>query len=378
MASEQIFTNAKIVLPDRIIEGNVVIDDGMIAQLDEGSSSKGEDFTGDYLIAGLVELHTDHLEAHYLPRPGVRWNMQAALLAHDAQIATSGITTVFDCLRIGMQYDDFEPGEVRTMADAILTMQTEDKLRSEHFLHLRCEVSSSQALAEFATFDDHEDVRLVSLMDHAPGQRQFQSIDQYELYFKTKKGLNDEEFERFVRHRISESQKFSQPQRREIAEKCWTRGISLASHDDATIEHVHEAVRDHVRIAEFPTSVEAAAASIENGMSVLMGAPNVVRGRSHSGNVSARELAAAGHLQILSSDYVPSSMLHAPFVLAEEVDSISLPQALTLVTDEPAKAVGLDDRGRIEVGRRADFIRVCRDQGPPVVRAVWREGKRVA
>ncbi|MEC9462452.1 MAG: alpha-D-ribose 1-methylphosphonate 5-triphosphate diphosphatase, partial [Pseudomonadota bacterium] len=362
-----------------IVDGSVVIRDGKIASIDEGKSSTGEDFGGDYLIPGLVELHTDHLESHYSPRPGVRWHMTSAIQAHDAQIVTSGITTVFDCLRMGSDEDGgFDKGEMREMADAIQAAERDDRLRAEHLIHLRCEVASDNVLDHFADFENDPHVRLVSLMDHSPGQRQFQTMDQYTLYYKTKRGLTDEQFARFVESRLSLSQKYSAVHRDALAKVCAERGITVASHDDATLAHVEEAKGHGVKLAEFPTSFEAAEASNKSGMSVLMGAPNVVRGKSHSGNIAARDLAKRGVLDVLSSDYVPLSLLHASFVLADEIDGISLPQAIAMVTSTPARTVSLDDRGRIEAGLRADLVRVRRTDGVPVIRSVWREGRRVA
>ena len=377
--SEQIFSNARIVLEDRIVDGSVLVRNGKIAAIDEGASSSGEDFGGDYLIPGLVELHTDHLESHYSPRPGVRWHMTSAIQAHDAQIVTSGITTVFDCLRMGSDEDGgFDRGEMRDMADAIQAAERDDRLRAEHLIHLRCEVASDNVLDHFADFEKDPHVRLVSLMDHSPGQRQFQTMEQYTLYYKTKRGLTDEQFARFVESRLSLSERYSTVHRDALAKACAERGITVASHDDATLAHVEEARGHGVKLAEFPTSFEAAEASHKSGMSVLMGAPNVVRGKSHSGNIAARDLARHGVLDVLSSDYVPLSLLHASFVLADEIDGISLPQAIAMVTATPARTVSLSDRGRIESGLRADLVRVRRDHGVPVVRAVWREGRRVA
>lgn len=377
--SEQIFSNARIVLEDRIVDGSVLVRDGKIAAIDEGTSSSGEDFGGDYLIPGLVELHTDHLESHYSPRPGVRWHMTSAIQAHDAQIVTSGITTVFDCLRMGSDEDGgFDKGEMRDMADAIQAAERDDRLRAEHLIHLRCEVPSDNVIEHFADFEKDPHVRLVSLMDHSPGQRQFQTMEQYTLYYKTKRGLTDEQFARFVESRLSLSERYSTVHRNALAKACAERGITVASHDDATLAHVEEARGHGVKLAEFPTSFEAAEASHKSGMSVLMGAPNVVRGKSHSGNIAARDLAKRGVLDVLSSDYVPLSLLHASFVLADEIDGISLPQAIAMVTATPARTVSLSDRGRIESGLRADLVRVRRDHGVPVVRAVWREGRRVA
>lgn len=379
MTAELVLTNARIVLEDSVIHGSVQIRDGKLADISEGLARIGEDFEGDYLIPGLVELHTDHLEQHYSPRPGVRWNTIAAIQAHDAQVATSGITTVFDCLRMGADEDGgFVRGEMREMADAIHAASQEGRLRSEHLIHLRCEVSADNVLEHFVDFEDDPYVRLVSLMDHAPGQRQFQTMDQYVFYYKKKRGLTDEAFAKFIAKRQEESARNSTPHRLAISKVCAERGITVASHDDATLAHVGEAIENGVRLAEFPTSFDAAKASHDAGMSVLMGAPNIVRGKSHSGNIAARDLAERGVLDVLSSDYVPLSLLHAPFVLADEVESISLPKALAMVTATPARTVGLDDRGRIETGLRADLVRVHHEQGVPVVRAVWREGKRVA
>jgi alpha-D-ribose 1-methylphosphonate 5-triphosphate diphosphatase len=379
MPREQIFTNARLVLEDGIVDGTVRAVDGRIADIDTGRSALGEDFEGDYLMPGLVELHTDHLESHYAPRPGVRWNSISAVQSHDAQIAACGITTVFDCLRIGSdESGGFEKGEMREIADAIIRAQQEGRLRADHLIHLRCEVSSQDVLEQYADFADDQQVRLASLMDHAPGQRQFQTMGQYVLYYKKKRGLTDEEFDLFVKQRQEASAKYSDIHRRAISEACRARGITIASHDDATAEHVAEAIEQGVRLAEFPTSMEAARQSHEAGMSVLMGAPNVVRGTSHSGNIAARTLAEEGVLDVLSSDYVPASLIHAPFVLADGVEGIDLSRAIGMVTATPARTVGLDDRGRIAPGLRADVIRVRRFGEVPVVRAVWRQGERVA
>lgn len=376
---ETVLRNARIVLEDEVVTGSVLLRKGLIAAVDSGPAATGEDMEGDYLIPGLVELHTDHLEQHYAPRPGVVWDSIAALQAHDTQIAGAGITTVFDCLRLGSDEDGgFRKGEMRAIADALQTAGAENRLRASHFIHLRCEVSAGDVLEHFEDFRGDPQVRLASLMDHAPGQRQFQTLEQYTLYYKTKRGLSDSEFEKFVARRLEDSARYSAPHRRAIVAACHEGGVVLASHDDATVEHVEESQALGVRLAEFPTSLEAASASHTAGMAVLMGAPNIVRGRSHSGNISARHLADAGVLDVLSSDYVPFSLVHAPFVLADGEGGMSLPETIALVSANPARAVGLHDRGRIGEGLRADMARVRRASGVPVVRSVWREGQRVA
>ncbi|GGA38983.1 alpha-D-ribose 1-methylphosphonate 5-triphosphate diphosphatase [Pelagibacterium lentulum] len=379
MTTETVLRNARIVLSDDVIEGSIVIRDGAIAGIDTGASQVGEDMEGDLILPGLIELHTDHLENHYSPRPGVRWPVMSAIHAHDAQIATSGITTVFDCLRMGSDEDDgFKVGEMRFLADAIHAAEDQGRLRAEHFIHLRCEVSASDVMDSFAEFEGDGRVKLASLMDHAPGQRQFQSMEQYTLYYKTKRGLTDAEFEKFCAGRIANSQQNSARHRKLISDYCNANGIALASHDDATIDHVAEAIEQGVRVAEFPTTIDAARASHDAGMKVLMGGPNIVRGGSHSGNIAASELAALGILDVISSDYVPFSMLQSVFALSEGVHEIRLPDAVAKVTSNPADAVGLADRGRIAPGFRADLIRIRKFDDVPQVRSVWRQGLRVA
>lgn len=376
----KVFKNARLVLADEVKDGSLSVDtNGTIDSIGAPTDVDGHDCDGDFLLPGLVELHTDHLETHYAPRPKVRWNPVAAVQAHDAQIACAGITTVFDALRVGMDEDaDLRYPDMRILADAIETGKEENRLRADHFIHLRCEVSAVDVLEAFKVFEEDDAIRLISLMDHTPGQRQFVSLDAYKIYFQGKKGFSDQEMEAFIKRRQESASEHAPENRKRLSAIAQERGISIASHDDATAEHVEEAIELKTRIAEFPTTKEAAKASHDAGMAVLMGAPNVVRGGSHSGNVSARELAEAGHLDVLSSDYIPASLIQAAFQLADEIDTISLPKAIATVTSTPANAIGLTDRGSLESALRADLIQVKLVGNVPIVRGVWREGRRVA
>lgn len=374
---ETILTNARIVLADQVIDGAVAMAGGVITDIGP-SSVRGTDLDGDYLIPGLVELHTDHLETHYAPRPKVRWHPVAAVQAHDAQIAASGITTVFDAIRVGSdEHADMGAAELRILSDAVTAGVEAGRLRAEHFIHLRCEVSAPDCLDDFQAIMDHPLVRLASLMDHAPGQRQFANPDAYKVYYQGKLKMSDAALAEFIARRSAESDTYSDRHRGALAELSHARGIALASHDDATRGHVEDAKILGIRIAEFPTTMEAAQASRDAGMSILMGGPNVVRGGSHSGNVSARDLAAAGLLDILSSDYIPFSMLQSAFCLVDTVPGISVPQAISFVTRRPADAAGLTDRGEIALGKRADLVHLRLEDGVPIVQTVWRQGRRV-
>jgi alpha-D-ribose 1-methylphosphonate 5-triphosphate diphosphatase len=380
--SVQVFSNAEIVTADDSFRGFVVVEDGVIREVGAGRApERGIDLRGDHLLPGLVEIHTDNLEAHYIPRPKVEWNMTSAVLAYDAQIASSGITTVFDSLRIGVEEHE-ERGamgnKTTLLADEIAARAAAGQLRASHLTHIRCEVPSPGVVEALEAFLEGRKVFLLSLMDHTPGQRQFRDIDKYFIYYGGKSGKPQDEIERIVARRQDVGVKRAAVNRPKVVEIARRHGLPLASHDDTSLDDVRQSIAEGVTIAEFPTTIESAAASREAGLATVMGGPNVVRGGSHSGNVSARTLAEDGLLDILSSDYVPASLLLAAVSLADTPGIGGLPGAIRLVSLNPAKATGLDDRGEIAPGKRADLVRVMLDGSTPVVREVWREGRRVA
>jgi alpha-D-ribose 1-methylphosphonate 5-triphosphate diphosphatase len=380
--NESVIANARIVLADEVIEqGWIALADGRIAEIGEGRAPAGaEDAGGDLITPGLIELHTDHLEAHYVPRPKVFWDPVAAVISYDGQLATSGITTVLDSLRVWREDGAEEvDGRAGTLAAAISTARDRNLLRADHFLHLRCEVPMPSVVEEAKELVGRPDVRLMSLMDHTPGQRQFRDEIKLRDYYRGKGGgMTDAQLDELFARRFTYQQAYAATNMRAIVALAQEHKIPLASHDDTTEENVADAVRDGVAVAEFPTTVEAARGLHAAGIDILMGAPNVVRGGSHSGNIAAVDLAREGLLDILSSDYIPSSLLMAALQLPQHVPAIDLPAAIRTVTKAPAEAVGLSDRGEIATGNRADLIRVHVAGSVPVVRSVWREGRRVA
>ena len=374
--------NAKIVTANEVIEGYALVEAGRIQQVGAGAGPAGAiDFGGDYLTPGLIEVHTDHLETHFVPRPAVTWHAGSAVLAYDAQIAAAGITTVFDSFRVGVDEHEIRArlGEtVIELADAVKSAADAGLLRAEHLTHLRCEAPSPNVVTFLEEYLQGHQAQLISLMDHTPGQRQFRDLEKYFIYYSGKTGRSRADFVDIVKQRQEVGGDRAAANRPRIVEIAKAHGITLASHDDTTLDEVEAASRDGVRIAEFPTTLEAARASRQRGMATVMGAPNVVRGGSHSGNASATALAEAGQLDILSSDYVPAALLMAAFRLADAAEVGGLPGAIRLVTSAPARATGLSDRGELAPGLRADLLRVGLHGGEPVVRAVWREGRRVA
>lgn len=381
MTDELILTNARIVTDDSVFSGSLHVVGERIVGLSKSPAAVAGaiDCDGDYVIPGLVELHTDNLEKHFTPRPGVRWHSRSACLSHDAQMAAAGITTVFDAVSLGdMIEGSARQANLEAMIHTVGEVADKGWFRAEHRLHLRCEVSSANILDAFNDFVRDARVGIVSLMDHTPGQRQFVHEGKYLEYYMGKYGFNDEQMAAFTKKQQEASAKYADPHRRTIAAACQGRNLILATHDDATLDHVEEAASLGIHFSEFPTTVEAARESHRRGMQVLMGAPNLVRGGSHSGNVSALELARLECLDVLSSDYVPASLIHAAFLLHHGPLALDLPAALAKVAGNPARVAGLDDRGRIDVGKRADLVRVCDTGDMPVVRAVWRQGRRVA
>jgi len=380
--ADMILTNARVVLDDRVIErGWIAVAHRGIVEIGEGNApERGEDMNGDLVMPGLIELHTDHLEAHYVPRPKVFWDPVAAVVSYDAQLATSGITTVLDSLRVWSEEGVEEvDGQVETLAHAIGQARDAGLLRVDHYLHLRCEVPMPNVVDEAAQLMGRNDVRLVSLMDHTPGQRQFRDEAKLRVYYRGKKGgLTDSDLDELFRKRRENQTIHAAGNYRRLVDLARAHDTPLASHDDTTLEHVEDAIRDRVSIAEFPTTVEAAEALHAGGVRVLMGAPNLVRGGSHAGNVATADLAEAGLLDVLSSDYMPASLLMAALRLPKTVPGIDLATAVRTVTRTPAMAVGLHDRGEIATGLRADLIRVHVAGDIPMVRATWRQGSRVA
>jgi alpha-D-ribose 1-methylphosphonate 5-triphosphate diphosphatase len=378
------FKNAKLVLPDVVMLGCLSAQHGFITGVDSRTTSAAHalDLEGDYLLPGLVEMHTDNFERHLMPRPKVHWAELPALVAHDAEVAAAGITTVFDALGVGEADTESLRGSAWGSVLNTLDMCTsQGLLRADHHIHVRCELPAPNTIELFEPFQGHPRLSLISLMDHTPGQRQWEDIEQARTYYTGKKGWSQEKFARQVAHAHILQAEYAQPHRKYFVDYCRQHTIALASHDDTTVAHVQQAHEEGATMSEFPTTVAAAQEARFRGLRTVMGGPNVVRGGSHSGNVAAAELGRLGLLDILSSDYVPGSMLSGAMRLVQD-GIMTLPQAVATVTRTPALATGLADRGALQTGLRADLIQVHMAGLPDgsqhaVVRAVWREGRRV-
>jgi alpha-D-ribose 1-methylphosphonate 5-triphosphate diphosphatase len=380
MSTETILANATLVLPDATLRGQIRLVDGHIADIAEGATLPpgSIDCSGDLVMPGLIELHTDNLERHIEPRPKVSWPHAAAIIAHDAELASVGITTVFDALRVGSVVSNAKAnyGEyARALADEILGLRADGALRISHFLHLRAEVCSETLIEELDKFGPADRIGIVSLMDHTPGERQFRDMTQLRNYVCGKHGFSQAEFEDHIATQKALTARLGATHEAAAVAAARRYGAVLASHDDTEAGHVARSAVHGAHFAEFPTTVEAARACHDHGIKVMMGAPNLIRGGSHSGNVAAEALAKADLLDIVSSDYVPSSLLSGALMLGDIWGDVA--RGVATVTAAPADAAGLQDRGHLVPGGRADVIRVTRVGPAGAVRGVWVQGRRV-
>lgn len=378
--TETILARATLILPDQVTLGSVVLRGGTVADIQTGGAvPKGAvDCGGDLVMPGLIELHTDNLERHIQPRPNVNWPHAAAIIAHDAELASVGITTVFDALRVGsitsnakVNYGEY----ARALADEILALRAAGALRITHLLHLRAELCSETLIEEMAKFGPEDRIGIVSLMDHTPGMRQFRDLSKLRAYVCGKHGMSEDEFIVHVADRKALRERLGALHEATAVAEARRYGAVLASHDDTTAPQVAVSAQHGVHFAEFPTTVEAARACHAHGIKVMMGAPNLIRGGSHSGNIAAHDLAEAGLLDIVSSDYVPAALLSAALMLGDLWGNMA--RGVATVTSAPAQSVGLTDRGHLSIGARADVIRVARIGQAGAVRGVWVAGARV-
>jgi len=375
---EAVYTNARLVLDHDVIDGTLVVREGAIAAVEAGRSRLpgAVDCEGDLVCPGLIDLHTDALESHFVPRPKVFWpDGRAAALAHDGQVVASGITTVFDAICAG-GFDQAK-AERRTLFTLMLDAVEDGAalFRAEHRIHLRCEMTDPDLIALAEPALARPQVTLASLMDHTPGARQWRNVEGLRTFLlgigKSAAEAEEEIAERSARGRASVAANFPR-----IVELLAGTGIVRASHDDTTPDHVAEAQAAGCALSEFPTTLEAAAAARAAGLATIGGAPNVVRGGSHSGGVAMKDLAAHGLLDALASDYVPASLLQAAVRLHLD-HGLTLADALAQVTSRPAQMAGLADRGRLAKGLRADLLRFRIVEKTPVVREVQVAGRRV-
>lgn len=375
---ERAFRNARVVTRDEDFIGSVLVRDGVIAAVDRGAGGAGEDLEGDILMPGVVDIHTDNLERHFFPRPNIDWNPVSAAVTHDGGCVSVGVTTVFDSLSVGSFNNAPSRGQdnLTRLSQGLLAARDGGMLKADHHIHWRCETTADELGERLAPLADHPMAAMFSIMDHTPGQRQYRNIEAHLRNWRAG-GMTDEAIDQRLADARARQARNAAANRRLVAEIAHARGAPLVSHDDEDAAHIDEAADLGATVAEFPVTVEAAERARERGMIIVMGGPNLIRGGSYSGNVPAAELAEADLLDAFASDYVPRSLIECAFALAAPPFDWSLAQAVAVVTATAAAAAGLEDRGVVLPGLRADLLRVRRVNGLPVLRGVWTGGERV-
>lgn len=351
-------SDATLVLPDHVMRGAIRIEDGHIAQITEGHQG-GIDASGHTVFAGFIDMHGDMIEQELEPRATVDFPMSVALNALDARLAASGVTTAYASVSFSRNAKAGERRSFEHTSQIIRDLHAaRGACRVDHRIHARFDITFDNAVGVLGQLLDDGQVDLVSLMDHTPGQGQYRNLEIHIRNKATSLNISETEARQQVASMIAAR---SRPQEvllgnmQAVARMCARHGIAIASHDDDTVDKAHLMADLGAVIAEFPVTLEAAEVAVKRGMMTAMGAPNAMRGQSYSGNLSARDAHARGLLSILAADYHPAAILPAIRVLAAH-DPDGLAGAARLATVNPARALGLRDRGALEVGKRADLI----------------------
>lgn len=372
--------NATIVLRDSVIpHGWLLIESDLIASIGampyvpmmHGATVR--DLAGAYIIPGVIDLHCDTIEKMVQPRPGVEINGAVALHITDRLLINSGVTCEFHSLSLddaefGVRNEDF-------IQNFINEIKRADHASVRHYVHARVEISSARGAYALRNIIDQPEVKLVSLMDHSPGQGQYVTDESFRYYVAKTTGRNDAEIDEIIRTKAQ--LKAGIPERIDyVVQLCRNAHIPIATHDDDTAQKIAMWVEMGIGISEFPTTMEAAAAAHNHGMLVGMGAPNVLRGRSSGGNLSATDAIRAGYVDWLCADYYPAALIPAAFTLVDQ-GLLDLPSAIALITANPAQAIGMEHHiGQIAVGLSADLV-VIKRTPQPIVRDVYVAGVQV-
>ena len=353
-------SDVALVLPDGVLRrGSLRVEDGRIAEIAEGPRPGGTTGEGLTVYPGFIDMHGDMIELELEPRARVDFPMEVALASLDARLAAAGVTTAYAAVSFSRGARDGERRSYEHTSEVIRHLHDmRTTCRVDHRIHARFDITFGNAVGVLRQLLEDDQVDLVSLMDHTPGQGQYRNLEVHIQNKAAHHGVSETEARQMVANAIATR---TQPQESlmrnmsEVSRMCAAHGVSLASHDDDTVKKAHLMADLGAKIAEFPVTMEAAAVAANRGMMNAMGAPNAMRGQSYSGNLSARELHRAGLLHILAADYHPGAILAAVRILAKS-DSAGLSGAVQLAAANPAQALGLTDRGELVPGKRADLF----------------------
>lgn len=374
-----VITNAKVVTPEGVREGvSVKVEYGRIAGIGEGYLQEARiiDAGGKYLFPGFVDMHSDAIEKGIEPRPNTLFPVEIAVFELDKKIASCGITTMYHSL----SFAELEVGlrNNSTAAEIIRKIhQLKHKLKVNTKIHARFEITDHGAVPFLVELIRDGQINLFSFMDHSPGQGQFQDIISFKNYYGPVYAKSDAEMDDIIERKLRAKKSHTPGDIAHLLGICREHGIAVASHDDDSREKIHWLKEMAIGMTEFPINMEAIRAAHQMGIRVCLGSPNVVRGRSSSSNLNAREAIRSGYGDILCSDYSPMTLLHAVFAL-ERQGILPLHEAIKMVSLNPAHAVGIADHtGSLETGKDADMVLVDHSDGLPRVQKTFVAGREV-
>lgn len=371
MPDDLLIRNARAILPDSVLhDADILVRGGMIAAVVEGRldahASAEIDAEGRWLLPGLVDVHCDAIEKEAQPRPGVRMPFDMALRELDRKLALCGITTMYHSISFGAGEGVRSNQGAADLVRAITAFARKPSL-VRHQAHLRLEISNDTAFPIVEQLIDEQAIGLLSFMDHTPGQGQYRDARRYREYIRKTYWVGEAEIDRIVREKHAGRERVRDEDLHALARQAENAWIPVAGHDPDTLAAVDVAIERGADLLEFPIRLDIGLYAVQRGMWVCVGAPNVLHGRSHDGNLSAREAIGAGAANVLCSDYYPSGLLTAIFQIAAD-GIVALPTAVAMASVNAAASVRLDHvAGAIQPGWRADLLVVSTDLGSPVV-----------